>query len=130
MPIWASIYFAGYIALALWSVINDVKDALVFGILELIGDICLLIVAFSYWHESFRVTVQGLLLPLYILGLVLFLFHAGRSFRCQINIDIKNASSRKKFIAVVLGTVTIALFHAPLFLWGFKASVQNVYAGT
>ena len=129
MPIWASIYFLGYVALALTSAINDIKEALVFGILELISDICLFIVALSYWYEFIRVSLLALLLPLYILGSVLFIFHAGRSFRCQINIFTVNASSRKKLIAGILGATTIVLIHAPLLFWGFKASVQNVYAG-
>jgi hypothetical protein len=130
MPIWASIYFFGFVTIALTSAINDAKEALVFGIFEFISDISLIVVALSYWYEFIRVSFQSLLLPLYIVGSVLFIFHAGRSFRCQVNIFTVDGSSGKKLIAGILGTSIIVLIHAPLLFWGFKASVQNVYTGT
>jgi hypothetical protein len=122
---WSSLYFALYITFSLWSVTDDLRrktEALWHVALEGLGDVCVLLVAVSYWLPSLRAALSPELLVLYVLGLVAFAAQASRSFRKHVLLDKELPVQGKVFVALSAAAL-ITIVSAPALVWGFYSAV-------
>ncbi|GAA5010919.1 hypothetical protein FNZ56_01075 [Pseudoluteimonas lycopersici] len=120
MPWWATLYFvffAGFLAAWLKSEFKDRPERPYMAI-ELISEICLIVVALGYWLAPVRSTLGAASPFLFIAGLAWLLVSSERGRR-QYEPD-PELSPGFNIASVVLGVALYWLISAPLLYWGFS----------
>ncbi len=125
MTWWSSLYFALYVTFCLWSVTDDPKQKTEPSwhvVLEIVGDICVLLVALAYWVPSVRFASSAFLLEIYVLGLAVTAVQIVRSFWKNVVTDQKLPKSGKVFVGIA-GSALVAIVTGPALVWGFFVAV-------
>jgi hypothetical protein len=130
MPWWAILYFIVFgCFIAAW-----VKDELSdrperpYLVVELLSEMCLVLVALAYWLSPLRSGLASVAAPLFVLGCAWLVVASAREFRrFKPDPELTPALS---VVSVVTGVGLYLLLSGPLFYWGFSYAVLGKVAGT
>ena len=122
IPIWVLLYFTVYIAFSIWAHKDDLDQyrPTVWGIVELIGNVCLVISALSYWFNSLREITREYHAFLYILGVLLLCIFAIKSIIATLR-DITLSPVRRALFAIC-GAAILFGANMPLLWFGYQLS--------
>ena len=125
MTWWTSLYFALYVTFGLYTSVDDVThkhEPLWHVTLEIVGDVCLLLVAVSYWVPSLRSSLAPLLMPLFVAGVLVFAAQVFGSVRKNVILD-HELPMQGKLVVGGGAVLLIALVTGPALVWGFLSAV-------
>ena len=121
MPIWVALYFAGYVTFSLWTHVNDFRKGKIspWAVYEVIGNVSLLLPAFTYWYPQLYSLIGKAMIPLFVFGLtsvMLFAYHGFRKNSADPELSASANIGLNLFGAILLLSVT-----SPLAWWGWKS---------
>jgi hypothetical protein len=124
MPLWVSLYFAGYITFSLWAHVDDFRKGKVnsWVIYEIIGNVCLLLSALMHWYPQLYPIFGKATVIFFVLGLVSVIVFAYRGFK-------KNYPDPELSLSANIGlslfsTILFISITSPLIWWGAQ-SINN-----
>ena len=130
MPWWAVLYFvffAGFLVAWLKSEFKDRPERPYMAI-ELVSEICLIVVALGYWLAPIRSAIGAASTLLFIAGIAWLLVASHRG-RKQYEPDPELSPILNK-AAVIFGVSLYWLISAPLLYWGFSYGVLGQIANS
>lgn len=123
MSWWVIAYFLAYCSWTAWSMgfaIHHETEPDWFSILEGSCDACLLVVAAAFWQADLRASFAGVLLPLFSIGVTIFLCQVVAVARRQVPTRMARTLQARLFSGLS-GVSTLIVLSAPMLTWGFMA---------
>ena len=130
MPWWVIAYFVLFGVITFAWLKSEIRDRAErpYLVVELVSELCLVVVALGYWLVPVRAAIGSVALVLFVAGCAWLLLASVRELR-KYEPD-PEMSRTLNAVSLVVGVGVYLLLSSPLFYWGFSFAVRGNIAGT
>lgn len=126
MPLWVSLYLAGYVTYSIWAHVDDFKKIGVsfWVVFEVVGNVCLFLPAFAWWHPQAYFIFGRFIIFIFAIGLISMVVFVCKGVRS--NSSDPDLSLFESVVLSSFGAALLLLVVSPLVWWGWQGICEHL----